>query len=43
MCKTFILITWEAEILDAKHLPVFSETPCTLPLIVEKMLSYQTI
>ena len=29
MCKTFILITQEAEKLDAKHLPVFFETPCS--------------
>ena len=28
MCKTVILITWEAKKLDEKHLPFFSETPC---------------
>ena len=30
MCKTFILVTQEAEKLGAKHLPVYFETPCTI-------------
>ena len=30
MCKTFILVTLEAEKLSAKHLPVYFETPCIL-------------
>ena len=35
MCKIFILITWEAEKLDAKHLPFFSGTPCSLTYLRE--------
>ena len=27
MCTIFILVTWDAEILVVKHLPVFNDTP----------------